>query len=62
MSYDLNGAKVLISLNIQNYDTEYRRDRVGSERDEKKIIDTFKERVFQISISQYRNSVKYCIN
>ena len=62
MSYDLNGAKILISVNIQNYDTGdlryYERDRVGSDGDEEKIIDAFKERVFRISIPQYGNLVK----
>ena len=44
MSYDLNGKKILICINVLKYGAG--RDRIGSEKDEQTIIDTFKERVY----------------
>ena len=44
MSYDLNGKKILICINVFKYGAG--RDRIGSEKDEQTIIDTFKERVY----------------
>ena len=50
MSYDLDGEKIFICINVQKYvpaaDGESR-DRTGSEQDEKTIIDTFKDRVYK---------------
>ena len=43
MSYDLDGKKILICVNVLKYG--YGRDRIGSEKDEKIIIDTFKDRI-----------------
>ena len=44
MSYDLNGNKILICINVFKYGAD--RDRIGSEKDEQTIIDTFKERIY----------------
>ena len=44
MSYDLDGKKILICVNVLEY-TPRSRDRIGSEKDEKTIIETFKERI-----------------
>ena len=41
MGYDLNGKKYILSVNIVKY-IGVNRDRVGSEADEKAIINTFK--------------------
>ena len=41
MSYDLNGEKVILSVNVINY-SGFNRDRNGTEIDEKNIINTFK--------------------
>ena len=43
MSYDLEGEKILICVNVLEYGNG--RDRIGSEKDEKTIIETFKERI-----------------
>ena len=43
MSYDLNGRKLLILINVQNYSDG--RDRIGANIDEKNIIKTFEDRV-----------------
>ena len=48
MSYDLDGKKILICINVEKYgcgrDDQFRH-RIGSEKDEKTIIETFKERI-----------------
>ena len=48
--YDLNGTKILLCINVKTYppdpDTGRSRDRYGSEKDEKAIIQTFKERIY----------------
>ena len=41
MGYDLNGKKVLLSVNVTKY-PGFNRDRNGSEADERNIINTFK--------------------
>ena len=41
MGYDLNGEKVILSVNVINY-SGFNRDRNGTEIDEKNIINTFK--------------------
>ena len=41
MAYDLNGKKYILSVNIVKY-TGINRDRIGTEKDERAIIDTFK--------------------
>ena len=46
MSYDLNGKKYILSINVQKYDLlagEKRRDRDGSEIDEKNLVETFQD-------------------
>ena len=43
MSYDLEGEKILICVNVEKYGGS--RDRYGSEKDEKAIIETFKGRI-----------------
>ena len=46
--YDLDGRKILLCINVKKYplDRDGRsRDRYGSEKDEKAIIETFKERI-----------------
>ena len=43
MSYDLNGRKILICVNVVKYGSG--RDRKGSEKDEKSIINTFQDRI-----------------
>ena len=49
--YDLDGTKILICINVKKYppdpDTGRSRDRYGSEKDEKAIIETFKERIYK---------------
>ena len=49
--YDLDGRKILICINVKKYprdpDTGLSRDRYGSEKDEKAIIETFKERIYR---------------
>ena len=51
MSYDLDGKKILICINVKKYplnpDTGRSRDRYGSEKDEKAIIQTFKEGIYR---------------
>ena len=51
MSYDLDGEKILICINVEKYpldpDTGRSRDRYGSEKDENAIIETFKERIYR---------------
>ena len=51
MSYDLDGKKILICINVKKYplnpDTGQSRDRYGSEKDEKAIIKTFKEGIYR---------------
>ena len=46
--YDLDGRKILICVNVLKYgygrDGQLR-DRIGSEKDEKTIIETFEERI-----------------
>ena len=44
MSYNLNGKKILIYVNVTKYDSKD--DRLGADIDEKKIVDTFKEKVY----------------
>ena len=48
--YDLDGTKILLCINVKTYppdpDTGRSRDRYGSEKDEKAIIQTFKERIY----------------
>ena len=50
MSYDLDGKKILICINVVKYGRfgeHPSRDRIGSDRDEKTIIDTFKDRIYR---------------
>ena len=53
--YDLDGTKILICINVKKYppdpDTGRSRDRYGSEKDEKAIIETFKERIYRQLLS-----------
>ena len=47
--YDLDGTKILICVNVEKYSPHpdgRSRDRFGSEKDEKMIIETFKERIY----------------
>ena len=44
MSYNLNGKKILIYVNVTKYDSKD--DRLGADIDERKIVDTFKEKVY----------------
>ena len=41
MGYDLNGKRLLLSFNVIKY-PGFKRDRNGSENDERNIINTFK--------------------
>ena len=54
-SYDLDGTKILLCINVKRYppDPETGRscDRDGSEKDEKAIIQTFKERIYRKLLS-----------
>lgn len=43
MSYDLDGEKYILSINVKQYDRK--RDRDGSQIDEKNVLNTFKEKV-----------------
>ena len=50
--YDLDGTKILLCINVKKYpDTGRSRDRYGSEKDEKAIIETFKERIYRKILS-----------
>ena len=53
--YDLDGTKILICINVKTYppdpDTGHSRDRYGSGKDEKTIIETFKERIYRKLLS-----------
>ena len=52
--YDLDGTKILICINVKKYplDPDGRsQDRFGSEKDEKAIIETFKERIYKTLLS-----------
>ena len=53
--YDLNGTKILLCINVKKYppdpNTGRSRDRNGSEKDEKAIIETFKERIYRKLLS-----------
>ena len=52
--YDLDGTKILLCINVKKYplDPDGRsRDRHGSEKDEKAIIETFKERIYRKLLS-----------
>ena len=44
MSYNLNGKKILIYVNVTKYDSKDHRR--GADVDERKIVDTFKEKVY----------------
>ena len=46
MGYDLNGKKVLVSVNVTKY-PGFNRDRNGSEADERNIINTFKVNILK---------------
>ena len=54
-SYDLDGTKILLCINVKRYppDPETGRscDRDGSEKDEKAIIQTFKEIIYKKLLS-----------
>ena len=41
MGYDLNGKKLLLCVNVIKY-PGFKRDRNGTEADEKNVINTFK--------------------
>ena len=49
MSYDLDGEKYILSINVIQYDRRAangrKRDRDGSQIDEKNVLNTFKEKV-----------------
>ena len=45
MSYNLDGKKIFICINVEKYGNGH--DRIGSDRDEKIIIDTFKDRIYR---------------
>ena len=53
--YDLDGTKILLCINVKEYpldpNTGRSRDRNGSEKDEKAIIETFKERIYRKLLS-----------
>ena len=53
--YDLDGTKILLCINVKKYppdpNTGRSRDRNGSEKDEKAIIETFKERIYRKLLS-----------
>ena len=49
MSYDLDGEKYILSINVIQFDRltadGRKRDRDGSQIDEKNVVNTFKEKV-----------------
>lgn len=51
MSYDLNGKKYILSINVKQYDllaaNGRKRDRDGSEIDESNVVETFQDKVRQ---------------
>ena len=53
MSYDLVGKKILICVNVEEYKNS-KRNRHGSDKDFRKIVETFEERVFRSEFNTYK--------